>query len=110
MYIIILIFLTGLLAFSHPRFISSIPTPSSVSPHIPCLRDPPKCEAFSPVSIDKVAEVVLELPDTDCDLDSIPSSFENCLPAHIATITININESLTCGIFTDLFNSVHSLH
>ena len=67
---------------------------------------PPKLSFFTPATIDEVSNLLFQSPDTNCDLDPIPTSLlKQCSSALLPTITKIINLSLSTGIFPDQFKS-----
>ena len=72
------------------------------SPHIPPPFTPPNFSSFTAVTIDEVSKLLSQSPDTNCDLDPIPTSllkqFSSVL---LPTITKIINLSLSTGVFPD---------
>ena len=80
------------------------------SPHFPPPVTPSKCSSFSPVTIEEVSKLLSQSPDTNCDLDPIPTSLlKKCTSVLLPTITKIINLSLSTGTFPDQFKncSVH---
>ena len=83
-----------------------------VSPHFPPPVTPPTLSSFTPLTVDEVSKLLSQSPDTNCDLDPIPTSLlKKCVSALLPTITKIINLSLSAGIFPDQFQtcSVHPL-
>lgn len=84
-----------------PLFVRLIPPP--FTPRPPCF------SSFTPVTIDDVSSLLSQSPDTNCDLDPIPTSllkqFSHVL---LPTITNIINLSISTGVFPDHFKSCSS--
>ena len=80
------------------------------SPHIPPPFTPPNFSSFTVVTVDDVSKLLSQSPDTNCDLDPIPTSLlKKCSSVLLPTITKIINLSLSTGVFPDQFKncSVH---
>ena len=81
-----------------------------VSPHLPPPVTPPNFSSLNPINVDEVSKLLSQSPDTNCDLDPIPTSLlKQCSSVLLPTITQIINLSLSTGIFPDQFKhcSVH---
>jgi len=93
----------------HKLHISLLITRISASPHVPPFT-PTNLSSFTYVSTNEVTRLSSQSPDTNCDLDTIPTSFCSHIP--LPTITNIINKSLSTGIFPDQFKkcSVHPHH
>jgi len=81
-----------------------------VSPHLPPPVTPPNFSSLAPITVDEVSKLLSQSPDTNCDLDPIPTSLlKQCSSVLVPTITKIINLSLSSGIFPDQFKhcSVH---
>jgi len=62
---------------------------------------------FTCVTIDEVSKHLSQSPDTNCDLDPIPTSLlKQCSHILFPTITNIINPSLSTGIFPDQLKTV----
>jgi exonuclease III len=80
------------------------------SPHIPPPVTPPHFSSFSSVTMDEISKLLSDSPETNCDLDPIPTSLlKQCSSVLLPTITNIINLSLSTSIFPDQFKncSVH---
>jgi len=80
----------------------------STSPDFPPPFTPPNFSFFTCVITDEVSKLLSQSPDTNCDLDPIPTSLlKQC--SHILTFTNISNLSLSTCIFPDQFKnwSVH---
>ena len=76
------------------------------SPHFPPPVEPPNFSSFTPVTVEEVSKLLSQSPDTNCDLDPIPTSLlRQCSSVLLPTITQIINLSLSTGIFPDQFKS-----
>jgi exonuclease III len=76
------------------------------SPHIPSPVTPPNFSSFTPVTMDEISKLVSDSPETNCDLDPIPTSLlKQCSSVLLPTITNIINLSLSTSIFPDQFKS-----
>ena len=79
---------------------------TAASPHVPPPSTPPSFSSFTPVTIDDVSSLLSRSPDTNCDLDPIPTSLlKKCSHILLPTITNIINLSISTGIFPDQFKS-----
>jgi len=81
----------------------------STSPHFPPPFTQPNFSSFTCVTVDEISKLLSKSPDTNCDLDPIPTSLLK-QGSHILlpTSTNIINLSLSSGDFPDQFNnSVH---
>ena len=79
---------------------------TTTSPHISPSSTPPGFSSFAPVTIEDVSNLLSQSPDTNCDLDPIPTSLlKQCSHALLPTITNIINLSLSTGVFPDQFKS-----
>jgi hypothetical protein len=66
------------------------------SPHIPPPFTPPNFSSFTVVTIDEVSKLLSQSPDTNCELDPIPTSLlKQCSSIHLPTTTKIINLSLS---------------
>ena len=71
-----------------PLFVRLIPPP--FTPRPPCF------SSFTPVTIDDVSSLLSQSPDTNCDLDPIPTSLlKKCSHVLLPTITNIINLSIS---------------
>jgi len=76
----------------------------SVSPHFPPPFAPRNFSSFTCVTTDEVSKHLSQSPDTNCDLDPIPTFLlKQCSHILLHTITNIINLSLSTGIFPDQF-------
>ena len=79
---------------------------TSTSPHVPPPFTPPCFSSFIPVTIDDVSNLLSQSPNTNCDLDPIPTSLlKQCSHVLLPTITNIINLSISSGVFPDQFKS-----
>lgn len=75
------------------------------SPHIPSPVTPPTFSSFTPVTMDEISKLVSDSPETNCDLDPIPTSLlKQCSSVLLPTITNIINLSLSTSIFPDQYS------
>jgi hypothetical protein len=90
----------------HTLHTSILSNHTSTSPHLPPPFTPPSLSSFTPVSIDDVSSLLSQCPDTNCDLDPIPTSLlKQCSHVLLPTITNIINLSISTGVFPDHFKS-----
>lgn len=76
------------------------------SPHFPPPVTPSNFSSFTYVTLEEVSKLLSQSPDTNCDLDPIPTSLlKQCSSVLLPTITKIINLSLSTGIFPDQFKS-----
>jgi len=74
----------------------------SISPHFPPPFTPPNFSSFTCVTNDQVSKLLSQSPDTNCDLDPIPTSLlKQCSHILLPTIINIINLSPSTGIFPD---------
>ena len=72
------------------------------SPHTPLWHTTTNLSVFSHVTGEEVSNIIYQSSNTFCGLDPIPISFlEQCLSAHLPTLTTMINMSLSTGVFPD---------
>jgi len=82
----------------------------SISPHFLPPITPPNFSSFTCVTTDEVSKLLSQSPNTNWDLDPIPTSLlKQCCLLLLPTITNIINLSLSSGICSDHFKncSVH---
>jgi len=82
----------------------------STALHFPPPFTPPNFSSFTCVTTDEVSKLLSQSPDTNCDLDPIPTSLlKQCSHILLPTITNIINLCICTGIFPDQFRncSVH---
>jgi len=94
----------------HKLHTSSLINRISISPHFPPPLIPPNFSSFTCVTTDEVSKFLSKSPDTNCDLDPIPTPFlKQCSYFLLPAITNIINVSHSTGIFPDQFKncSVH---
>jgi len=90
----------------HKLHTSLLSNHRSTSPHIPAPFTPPNFSCFTPVNCEEVLKLLSHSPDTNCDLDPIPTSLlKQCSHVLLPTITNIINLSLSTGVFPDQFKS-----
>jgi HEPN domain-containing protein len=85
---------------------------STTSPHLLPPYTPPNFSSFTSVTADEVSKLLSQSPDTNSDLDPIPTSLlKQCSHILLPTITSIINLSFSTGVFPDQFKncSVHPL-
>jgi Reverse transcriptase (RNA-dependent DNA polymerase) len=76
------------------------------SHHIPSPVTPPNFSSFTPVTMDEISKLVSDSPETNCDLNPIPTSLlKQCSSVLLPTVTNIINLSLSTSIFPDQFKS-----
>jgi len=89
----------------HKLHTSSIINRTSASTHFPPRFTPPNFSSFTCVTTDEVFTLLSQSPDTNCDLDPIPTSLlKQCSDILLRTISKIINMSLygeSTGIFPD---------
>ena len=79
---------------------------SCTSPHHPPPFTPPSFSSFKTVTADEVSKLLSQSPDTNCDLDPIPTSLlKQCSHIFLPTLTKIINLSISTGVFPDQFKS-----
>ena len=67
---------------------------------------PPHFSSFAPVSMDEISKLLSDSPETNCDLDPIPTSLlKQCSSVLLPTITNIIDLSLSTSIFPDQFKN-----
>ena len=90
----------------HKLHTSLLSNHTSTSPHIPPPFTPPSFSSFTSVNSEEVFNLLSHSPDTNCDLDPIPTSLlKQCSHVLLPTITNIINLSLSTGVFPDQFKS-----
>ena len=79
---------------------------SCTSPHHPPPFTPPSFSSFKTVTADEVSKLLSQSPDTNCDLDYIPTSLlKQCSHILLPTLIKVINLSISTGVFPDQFKS-----
>jgi len=81
------------------------------SPHFPPPFTPPKVSSFTFVTTDEVSKLLSQSPETNCDLDPIPTFLlKQCSHILLPTITNIINLSFSTGIFPHQFKNCSLYH
>ena len=75
------------------------------SSHISPPVTPPHFSSFAPVTMDEISQLLSDSPETNCDLETIPTSLlKQCSPVLLHTITNIINLSQPTTSCKDIYS------